>query len=645
MQLTLNTSMEGGSAKAVADLGLQPIHLACLYGTYEGVLELTSRRREDINSLSQPLRNIRENGSEWGLRETPVMLASLMGHLEIVQFLVEKGAELMTRYNHVHAHIYAEEHGFASGRRDFYRRISVGREHFDAPNTRKAIYHLLVSPARRSVLGALRGPRADLGYHDFKLAKKGKSIIVYAPVLQMSTDIRMDPNKTIGILTSRRDDEVLQVAYSGWSSGNLQGGLCLDANKWNYIALHKVAAKIDFKFPASGHDNLFKRAEDVYRGRAHAGHVEPCSTCMCFINRLQQYTGLWIFVQGSVGIGPTLATKSKRTNIRYDTFGDVFVDSENEECEEEVIMPNSGTVGSIIQDINATSEQNAVPSSDGSQSFEVTRNYFSPIADDSDIEETSNIEEAIIGDHADSLVVEDSDVENTEHENDGMHQNDNTLIDKTQKRQTMRWQMPNRPENLPTIVHTTPSWKPEDHLTLLTEYKKKTPVYNWPGYPAAPIQSHDRPVRQVIPPPSRTKGNTEIDTKKKLIIEISDDDSGSEESWDCCSLPLSETTSYPIQPLVPSNPGTVKEEDADVIEIEQLLSSGTSKLQKWRYEAPQRKGEPKPTANKGRELLPLRSAPSLHRWRHSPLGEDTRTKNQAGDEGRQYPYLNSRLIL
>ncbi|KAI0004758.1 hypothetical protein F4779DRAFT_621284 [Xylariaceae sp. FL0662B] len=579
MEFTRSENVEDiRNEKAVADLGLRPIHLACLEGRYEDVLELAD---EDINARSQPDSNIiQEKGDEWRWRETPIMLAALMGHLDIVQFLVERGVELGTRHNQTrhnqdHAYIYAQEDGFAATRRDFFRKINVGREHYDALNTRKAIYHLLLSPARRRGLQALRGPRADLGYLDYKLAKKGKKVIVYGPVLEIDTDVSMDPNKTVGILMSRRDDKVLKVAYSGWSSGNLRDDLCLDVNKWNYNALHKIAARLNFKFPASGHDNQYKPT-DVHRGRAHAGHVEillacwyavemtrlcysesnpdddwliahlstlrrsasilknrrdviiyidsqPCSTCITFINRLQQYTGLWIFVQGGTGIGPTLATKSKRTNIRYDTFGDVFFDSENEgEGLAEASITESLTTRPLIQDVSmedrsTPAAQNETFAWDISQSFvDVAQNHLSPIQDDSDLEDTSNGDDDMIGDH--------------------------NLIGRI-TRPAMAWPPPDGPgpdglQNSPSNLHKTISWKPDNHLQLLTEYKKKTPVYDWPGYPPVPIPRVRSHPAQIMTPPSATNKNTDIGNGTKLIIEINDDNGREEDSeYDYLSTP------------------------------------------------------------------------------------------------------------
>lgn len=110
----------------------------------------------------------------------------------------------------------------------------------------------------------MRGPRADLGYPDYRLAKQGRDIVVYAPVLRIRSDIALDRSKTIGVITaSKGDGEVLMAAHSGYRlGGDRDTDKCLDTNQWNYIALHHIAALIGFVFPGNRHDNGAKRVDD-----------------------------------------------------------------------------------------------------------------------------------------------------------------------------------------------------------------------------------------------------------------------------------------------------------------------------------------------------------------------------------------------
>ncbi|KAI1102576.1 hypothetical protein F4804DRAFT_353637 [Jackrogersella minutella] len=388
--------MNENNSLSAEDLGLKDIHLACLEGNLEMVVKLASQPGT-INELTEP-----PNGTDQRLRETPINLAALMGHLDIVEFLIEQGAHLAN--DGFHASSYAGEKGRAARRRDFFlKTVGIGREHPDAVDTRKVIYNILVSPGRRSVISAMRGPRAGIGFPDYKLAKQGRDMVVYAPVLRIRSDIQLDRSKTVGVITAKGTaGAVLKAAHSGYKAGGERDALFLDTNRWSYIALHQVAALLEFQFPTNRHDDGGKQAEDEHRGRAHAGHVEvllavwyavemtrrstghknagaewlltrlhtlkratlgqarsavimidsqPCATCLRFINHLFRYTGLHFSVKGGVGIGPTLAAKDKTNSVRFDTFGDVFEESdcEGEDVDAENVDPVLESPAPIIR--------------------------------------------------------------------------------------------------------------------------------------------------------------------------------------------------------------------------------------------------------------------------------------------------------
>ncbi|KAI2631038.1 hypothetical protein GGR54DRAFT_182540 [Hypoxylon sp. NC1633] len=597
---------------AAAELGLQPLHLACLEGDLEAVI-LMSCQPGIIDAPVEPQR-----GVDWRLRETPIKLAALMSHLNIVEFLIEQGATL--GQDGLHASSYAGDEGLAARRREFYlQTVGIGQEHPDAASNRKSIYHLLASPGRRSVVRAMRGPRADLGYADYKLAKQGRYIVAYAPVLRVRTDVRLDRSKTIGVITSKgvvsvpRDGmvhldessrgsssgDILQVAHSGYRAGALDdrdAACCLDTNRWNYIALHRVAALLRFRFPANRHDNGARPVElDAHRGRAHAGHVEvllaawyalqmvkrvcgdgggmgggavsengngggsgsgseraqegmgmgtgmeldaetewllarmhllkkatlgqarsavimidsqPCATCLKFINRLFQYTGIHFSVRGAVGIGPTLATKDKRDNARFDTFGDVFPVSDGEDEEENDEEDDSGGVHAPddyipmmhgaprvedMQLVDNTTSGTGNRNASGNVSFPVTPTrgetsiYFAPRNNDNNND--NNISPASVPaltpDTSTPLAAPAA--------------QRTTPI--TPARPRMPWPLPEnrvRAPAMPDPFRDIPSRRPANHFELLAEYKKKTPVYDFPGYEG---------VRRQLFPPRRNLGS------------------------------------------------------------------------------------------------------------------------------------------
>lgn len=80
-------------------------------------------------------------------------LAALMGHIDIVEFLVQQGATLA--HDGVHASSSAGNGRLTLRRKDYLlKTVKIGQEPSDALNTRKAVHDLLSSPGRRSVLKA-----------------------------------------------------------------------------------------------------------------------------------------------------------------------------------------------------------------------------------------------------------------------------------------------------------------------------------------------------------------------------------------------------------------------------------------------------------------------------------------------------------
>ncbi|KAI1393382.1 uncharacterized protein F4822DRAFT_384471 [Hypoxylon trugodes] len=554
-------NMNSSRVAVATELGLKPIHLACLLGDYEQVL------RESCIQIAIDMPTEPQMGLESRSKETPIKLAALMGHLNIVEFFMQRGASLA--HDGLHASVYAKEDGLAKRRRVFFLEgVKIGREHPDAVNTRKTIYDILSSPGRRSVLNAMRSTRADLGYPDYKLAKQGRYIAIYAPVLRVRTDIYLDRSKTIGVLTSSKGDgAVLMTAHSGYKpGGGRDEDKCLDTNRWNYIALHHIAARLKFVFPGSKHDNASKTASDEHRGRAHAGHVEvllaswyaiemvkrefggeiredgvvdvdqdleyllerlrrlkhielgnkrsavifidsqPCNPCLRFINRLFQHTGLWFTVQGAAGIGPTLATKND-TGVRYDTFGDVFEDSEDEgEDDQMMVQEEEDEVDAIVglgapAEIEETTIMATLPNptgirdtTEGDETIaQAASEAFSRIAKSrAPVPEPESDTDLDTGDES-------------THPNTPIAAPARAELE-TPKRPRMQWPLPeNRTPRTPKTrgdswVLDTPSRKPENHLELLAEYKKKTPVWNFPGYGTG-SQSHYFQQRQPPYPP------------------------------------------------------------------------------------------------------------------------------------------------
>ncbi|KAI1755333.1 hypothetical protein F4782DRAFT_551599 [Xylaria castorea] len=308
--------------------------------------------------------------------------------------------------------------------------------------------------------------RGDFGFSEHFLGKKGTKIQVYVKVLEIETGIRLDKSKTIGTITTKNSSKILMAAHSGYSTGPKREDICLDTNKWNYLALHNIARQIKFKFPKNLRDNAGHPVLEEHRGRAHAGHVEvllaswfvihllrrefditdksekhlitqlkrlkkidledsrscfitidsePCRTCLQFINRLSQYTGIMFMVSGSRGIGPVKVRIDGQR--RQDVVEEIFSGSEDE-------IPS--------QEANTQAEEAT---------------------------ETTPVEDTAMPD---------------------------IVVPVTPAPLVLR-----RPQS--AWGKAVQQWSPEDPDQLLLSYKKKTPVYEFPGYDGEPRRDSETP--------------------------------------------------------------------------------------------------------------------------------------------------------
>ncbi|KAI0017571.1 hypothetical protein F4780DRAFT_586849 [Xylariomycetidae sp. FL0641] len=414
------------------------------------------------------------------------MLASLMGHMDIVNLLIAKGAH--DEDDLAQAFLYAGEGGIGARRRAFYH--DFDQEHPHAAEMRNEIRGLLSSPGHRAVLQALE--RSDLGYLELKMAKKGTKIVVYAPILTVDTRIPLGLSKTVGTIGTKHSGKILKVAHSGWRTDERRDSLVLDTEKWNHLALRKVATLLRFHFPGNQRDNGALPAEVEHRGRAHAGHVEvllapwyavamlkkhggpvttscgagsgersdeelvqrlrrlrsirlgrdrhavitidsePCRTCLQFVNRLANYTGLSFDVKESAGVGPIIVRIEGRR--RRDMIGNAWEDSDNEEI---VFTPgeseNEDMEDPPVVPQPTSAPQDPIPNEVPYTGFEDSDDSAT-LAADSPIARRSRYDP---------------------------------------------W-----PREKPAAAEEVISRVPENQEELVAEYRKKTPVWEWPGYEA-----------------------------------------------------------------------------------------------------------------------------------------------------------------
>lgn len=257
---------------------------------------------------------------------------------------------------------------------------------------------------------------------------------------------------------------------------------------------------------------------------------QPCATCLRFINRLFQYTGLHFSVRGAVGVGPTLATKDQRSNMRFDTFGDVFPESEGEEVE----VGGCGEVDDNDDDdnddndkIRETGEASIGLGSPSSVVRETAAAATPDVRGDNintdgiyagNTTHMNNVQTAAAAAAASSQpyansslptpprsspVPEPATSQATPTPTPAEHTTTTTIIPVTPARSRMQWPLPEHRIRTPHNRTATkdpfrdiPSRRPPNHFELLAEYKKKTPVYHFPGYEAVVAQQQRQQQQQ-----------------------------------------------------------------------------------------------------------------------------------------------------
>ena len=160
--------MSGNVPTHLVDLGLLPIHRASLDGNLEHIQELCETSNVDapvIPRIQQP-----PNELLWPNGETPLMLAALMGHMDIFEYLIQKGADCEAEDGDgFPIRFYCTAQKFITDKKAFWARKGVGKEHTKARYTRPAIVDLLGNPARLSILRSNTGAE----YPGVYLGKEG----------------------------------------------------------------------------------------------------------------------------------------------------------------------------------------------------------------------------------------------------------------------------------------------------------------------------------------------------------------------------------------------------------------------------------------------------------------------------------------
>ncbi|KXJ88920.1 hypothetical protein Micbo1qcDRAFT_214127 [Microdochium bolleyi] len=260
-------------------LGLERIHIACLFGDGEEIYRLMAAKPTgfDVNKpvqLQSPRKP--QNETSWPRGETPLMLAALMGHLDVAQYLVARGARVDQKDNmrYTAADFYciteaSQEH------RCFYLEKKLGSEHPDSKNSRLAIKALLACPVRQR----FAQEPGDSGSADLIIAKQGRYLAAYGLLGRIHTGHKIDVKKTVGCLRVRNDCNVLLWAKSGFRAKSPKAdkdfldGQALAADARNIIA-PLLPSRLQFVFKKDRNDNGNKPGEPEHEGQFRASHAE-----------------------------------------------------------------------------------------------------------------------------------------------------------------------------------------------------------------------------------------------------------------------------------------------------------------------------------------------------------------------------------
>ncbi|KAK9795612.1 hypothetical protein SCARD494_04583 [Seiridium cardinale] len=246
-----------GSQKlaSLADLKLQDIHIACLKG--------------DVNALLKILPDNKAIASRTAQGETPLILASLFGQVEIVVILRQHHAAIEAVDNFRRNALAASaDNAFNKARRAVFK--NNGFVESETANLRRsAIAGLLAATTERKTYTG--EPKGDIS---FRTTTDGLETYQRLGHIKISG---VDPRpKTVGFIRDAVETSPRAWALSGWMESPSENPKLLSGEKWTMVALRRAAPAIGFRFKPHINDQGWARGQlpKRERGKFFASHVE-----------------------------------------------------------------------------------------------------------------------------------------------------------------------------------------------------------------------------------------------------------------------------------------------------------------------------------------------------------------------------------
>ncbi|KAI1306561.1 hypothetical protein F5Y03DRAFT_405890 [Xylaria venustula] len=270
---------------------------------------------------------------------------------------------------------------------------------------------------------SIQSQRGDTGYHEHFLAKKGKKIEVFQKIKEIDTGIKMDKFKTIGTISAKNSDQILKpsksVLYSQGTSETHQEDLCWKSIEDVRMQGILLASWYVVELVRTQFNFVNKKEEDL-------------------ITQIKRLKNVALFNKRTAFI--TIDSQPCRTCLQ-------FLHRLSEYTEILFQIKDSRGVGPVQVRVGGGRREDVI-----SETFM-----------DSDDESVT------LDNEPSAEVVKPSEaIENAEVNNDHPATPVTPKSKSTLRRPATSWQ------------HTP--WTPENPEQLLSLYKRKTPVYEWPSY-------------------------------------------------------------------------------------------------------------------------------------------------------------------